>query len=258
MENKLALITGASGGIGEAFGHVLAGEGYDLVLVARRDQELHRVKGVITSKLPVAVHVMALDLNETGAVETLMAEMASRNLVPAIVINNAGFGLAGPMAELSRDEQLRMIDLNVRVLTDLTLRFLPTMVASKSGGIINVASIAGFMPGPMMAVYFATKNYVLSFSDALSSELRGTGVTVTTLCPGTVKTAFQARAGQNERGSTLSAYDVARQGWAGFKAKRRVVIPGFFNQMTAYGLRITPRRLSLPFIKQIMSRRRAT
>jgi uncharacterized protein len=258
MENKLALITGASGGIGEAFGHVLAAEGYDLVLVARRDQELHRVKGVITSKLPVAVHVMALDLNETGAVETLIAEMASRNLVPAIVINNAGFGLAGPMAELSRDEQLRMIDLNVRVLTDLTLRFLPAMVASKSGGIINVASVAGFMPGPMMAVYFATKNYVLSFSDALSSELRGTGVTMTTLCPGTVKTAFQARAGQNERGSTLSAYDVASQGWAGFRAKRRVVIPGFFNQMTAYGLRITPRRLSLPFIKQIMSRRRAT
>jgi uncharacterized protein len=258
MENKLALITGASGGIGEAFGHVLAAEGYDLVLVARRDQELHRVKGVITSKLPVAVHVMALDLNETGAVETLIAEMTSRNLVPAIVINNAGFGLAGPMAELSRDEQLRMIDLNVRVLTDLTLRFLPAMVASKSGGIINVASVAGFMPGPMMAVYFATKNYVLSFSDALSSELRGTGVTMTTLCPGTVKTAFQARAGQNERGSTLSAYDVASQGWAGFRAKRRVVIPGFFNQMTAYGLRITPRRLSLPFIKQIMSRRRAT
>ena len=258
MEDKLALITGASGGIGEAFGHVLAAEGYDLVLVARRDQELHRVKGVITSKLPVAVHVMALDLNETGAVETLIAEMASRNLVPAIVINNAGFGLVGPMAELSRDEQLRMIDLNVRVLTDLTLRFLPAMVAKKSGGIINVASVAGFMPGPMMAVYFATKNYVLSFSDALSSELRGTGVTMTTLCPGTVKTAFQARAGQNERGSTLSAYDVASQGWAGFKAKRRVVIPGFFNQMTAYGLRITPRRLSLPFIKQIMSRRRAT
>jgi uncharacterized protein len=258
MENKLALITGASGGIGEAFGHVLAAEGYDLVLVARRDQELHRVKGVITSKLPVAVHVMALDLNEAGAVETLVAEMASRNLVPAIVINNAGFGLAGPMAELSRDEQLRMIDLNVRVLTDLTLRFLPAMVAKKSGGIINVASVAGFMPGPMMAVYFATKNYVLSFSDALSSELRGTGVTMTTLCPGTVKTAFQARAGQNERGSTLSAYDVASQGWAGFRAKRRVVIPGFFNQMTAYGLRITPRRLSLPFIKQIMSRRRAT
>ena len=258
MANKLALITGASGGIGEAFAHVLAAEGYDLVLVARRDQELHRVKGVITSKLPVAVHVMALDLNETNAVETLPAEMAGRGLAPAIVINNAGFGLAGSMAELSRDEQLRMIDLNVRVLTDLTLRFLPAMVADKSGGIINVASIAGFMPGPMMAVYFATKNYVLSFGDALNSELRGSGVTLTTLCPGTVKTGFQARAGQTERGSTLSAFDVASQGWAGFKAKRRVVVPGFLNQIIAYGLRLTPRRISLPFIKQVMGRRRAT
>ena len=258
MENKVALITGASGGIGEAFGHVLAAEGHDLVLVARRDQELHRVKGVITSKHSVAVHVIALDLNEAGAVEALMAEMAGRNLVPAIVINNAGFGLAGPSVELSRDEQLRMVDLNVRVLTDLTLRFLPTMVANKSGGIINVASIAGFMPGPMMAVYFATKNYVLSFSDAMSSELRGTGVTMTTLCPGTVKTAFQARAGQKERSSSLSAFDVASQGWAGFKANRRVVIPGITNQMMAYGLRLTPRRISLPFIKQVMGRRRAT
>ena len=258
MENKLALITGASGGIGEAFGHVLAAEGYDLVLVARRDQELHRVKGVIAARNPVAVHVAALDLAETGAVDTLAAELAERNLVPNVVINNAGFGLVGPSVELSREEQLGMIDLNMRALTDLTLRYLPNMIAGKTGGIINVASVAGFMPGPMMAVYFATKNYVVSFGDALASELKGTGVTVTTLCPGTVKTAFQARAGQNERSSTLSAFDVATQGWAGFKAKRRVVIPGLFNQIVAYGLRITPRRISLPFVKQVMGRRRAT
>jgi short-subunit dehydrogenase len=151
-----------------------------------------------------------------------------------------------------------MIDLNARVLTDLTLRYLPGMISAKSGGIINVASVAGFMPGPMMAVYFATKNYVVSFGDALASELKGTGVTITTLCPGTVKTAFQARAGQNERSSTLSAFDVATQGWAGFKAKRRVVIPGMFNRLVAYGLRMTPRRISLPFVKQVMGRRRAT
>ena len=258
MENKLALITGASGGIGEAFGHVLAAEGYGLVLVARRDQELHRVKGVISAKNAVPVHVIALDLNENGATETLAAELASRNLVPSVVINNAGFGLIGPSVELSREEQLNMIDLNVRVLTDLTLRYLPNMIASKSGGIINVASVASFMPGPMMAVYFATKNYVLSFSDALGSELKGTGVTITTLCPGTVKTAFQARAGQNERSSTLSAFDVASQGWAGFKARRRMVIPGTFNQFVAYGLRAAPRRIVLPFLKQVMGRRRAT
>lgn len=258
MENKLALITGASGGIGEAFGHVLAAEGYGLVLVARRDQELHRVKGVIAAKKEVQVHVVALDLSESGATEALAAELAERNLIPSVVINNAGFGLVGPSVELSREEQLGMIDLNARVLTDLTLRYLPSMIARKSGGIINVASVAGFMPGPMMAVYFATKNYVVSFGDALASELKGTGVTITTLCPGTVKTAFQARSGQNERSSTLSAFDVATQGWAGFKAKRRVVIPGMFNQLVAYGLRMTPRRISLPFVKQVMGRRRAT
>ena len=258
MENKLALITGASGGIGEAFGHVLAAEGYGLVLVARRDQELHRVKGVIAAKNEVPVHVVALDLSESRATEALAAELAERNLVPSIVINNAGFGLLGPSVELSREEQLGMIDLNARVLTDLTLRYVPGMIARKSGGIINVASVAGFMPGPMMAVYFATKNYVVSFGDALASELKGTGVTITTLCPGTVKTAFQARAGQNERSSTLSAFDVATQGWAGFKARRRVVIPGWFNQLAAYGLRMTPRRISLPFVKQVIGRRRAT
>ena len=258
MENKLALITGASGGIGEAFGHILAAEGYGLVLVARRDQELHRVKGVIAARHEVPVHVISLDLNENGAPEILAAEMANRNLVPAIVVNNAGFGLIGPSVELSREEQLSMIDLNVRVLTDLTLRYLPNMIASKSGGIINVASVAGFMPGPMMAVYFATKNYVLSFSDALSSELKGTGVTITTLCPSTVKTAFQARSGQNERSSTQSAFDVAHQAWEGFKTHRRVVIPGAFNQIVAYGLRAAPRRIVLPFIKQVMGRRRAT
>ena len=258
MENKLALITGASGGIGEAFGHVLAAEGYGLVLVARRDQELHRVKGVISARNAVPVHVIILDLNENGATEALATELAERNLIPNVVVNNAGFGLIGFSAELSREEQLRMIDLNVRVLTDLTLRYLPGMIAGKSGGIINVASVAGFMPGPMMAVYFATKNYVLSFSDALASELKGTGVTITTLCPGTVKTAFQARAGQNERSSTKSAFDVASQGWAGFKIKRRVVIPGMFNQLVAYGLRVTPRRILLPFVKQVIGRRRAT
>lgn len=258
MENKLALITGASGGIGEAFGHVLAAEGCDLILIARRDQELHRVKGVITAKHPVAVHVLAIDLSASGAVDYLMAEMARRNLVPGIVINNAGFGLIGSSAELSRDEQLNMIDLNVRVLTDITLRLLPAMIAHKSGGVINVASIAGFMPGPLMAVYFATKNYVVSLGDAMASELRGTGVTMTTLCPGTVKTAFQARAGQTEGRSTLSAFDVASLGWAGFKSGRRVVVPGFFNHLIAYGLRMMPRRISLPFVKQVIARRRAT
>ena len=126
------------------------------------------MKGVIAAKKEVQVHVVALDLSESGATQELAAELAERNLIPSVVINNAGFGLVGPSVELSREEQLGMIDLNARVLTDLTLRYLPGMIARKSGGIINVASVAGFMPGPMMAVYHATKNYVVSFGDALA------------------------------------------------------------------------------------------
>ena len=257
MEKKLALVTGASSGIGEAFAHVLAAEGYGLILVSRRDQELHRVKGVLVSKYAVPIHVVALDLCEAGAVEKLAREMAARNLLPAILVNNAGFGLVGQAFELPHEEQLAMIDLNVRVLTDLTLRFLPGMIAAKAGGVINVASVAGFMPGPLMAVYFATKNYVVSFGDALSEELKGSGVTITTLCPGMVKTGFQSRAGMGSKakaGGGKTSADVALEAWEGFKAKHRVVIPGFFNRLTAYGLRMAPRRLTLPFLKRFIGR----
>lgn len=258
MEHKLALITGASGGIGEAFAHVLAADGYGLVLVARRDQELHRVKGVVLSKHEVPIHIVTLDLGEPGAVETLVEELTSRSAVPSILVNNAGYGLAGNAAQLPRTDQLAMIELNVRILTDLTLRFLPAMIAAKSGGVINVSSVAGFMPGPTMAVYFATKNFVLSFGEALYEELKGTGVTVTTLCPGAVKTGFQARAGMSSSkslaGGGKTSAEVAQEAWDGFKAKRRVVIPGLLNKVTAHVLRCTPRVLGLPLLKFFMRR----
>jgi short-subunit dehydrogenase len=150
-----------------------------------------------------------------------------------------------------------MIDVNIRVLTDLTLRYLPGMVAAKAGGVINVSSVAGFMPGPMMAVYFATKNYVLSFGEALSEELKGTGVTITTLCPGIVKTGFQARAGMPEvRSRRVTPRDVETEAWEGHKLQRRVVIPGFFNKISAYGMRLAPRSLVLPVVKRVMGKRR--
>ena len=166
------LITGASGGIGEAFAVLLASEGYSLGLVARNEGELNRVKGVISARHEVEVDVFPIDLGLPDSGERLAASLEQRGFSPRHSINNAGFGLAGNAVDLARDEQLRMIDLNVRALTDLTLRFLPSMIQRRSGGIINVASVAGFMPGPGMAVYFATKAYVLSFSDALSEELR--------------------------------------------------------------------------------------
>ncbi|MGE0237361.1 MAG: SDR family NAD(P)-dependent oxidoreductase [Parvibaculaceae bacterium] len=256
------LITGASGGIGEAFAHVAAGDGHPLILVARSEAELHRVRGVVIARYAVPVTVIVLDLSKTGAGETLANELAARKLEPEILINNAGYGLIGKAAEIAREDQLQMIDLNVRALTDLTLRFLPGMIARGSGGIINVASTAGFMPGPNMAVYFATKAFVLSFTDALHEETKGTGVTFTTLSPGPVDTGFQRRAGMKtaralSRVVPKGAMAVAQAGWAGFKEGERLVVPGTMNKLTAYALRGAPRRVILPVIRRAMGAAKA-
>jgi uncharacterized protein len=251
------LITGASGGIGEGFAHAAASDGHALILVARNEAELQRVRGVVIARYAVPVTVIAADLGQAGACERLAKELDARAIAPAILVNNAGFGLIGRAVKLDREEQLSMIDLNIRALTDLTLRLLPGMIARGTGGVINVASVAGFVPGPNMAVYFATKAFVISFTDALSAETRGSGVTLTSLCPGTVETGFQARAGMKNasrmsRSTLLSAQAVADAGWRGFKEGERMVVPGAMNKLTAYGLRGAPRRLILPIIRRAM------
>ena len=256
------LITGASGGIGEAFAHVAAGDGHPLILVARTEAELHRVRGVVIARYAVPVTVLVLDLSKPGAGETLVNELEARKLTADILINNAGYGLIGKAAEISREDQLQMIDLNVRALTDLTLRFLPGMIARGSGGIINVASTAAFIPGPNMAVYFATKAFVLSFTEALHEETKGTGVTLTTLSPGAVDTGFQRRAGMKQaralsRMVPKGAMAVAQAGWAGFKEGERLVVPGTMNKLTAYALRGAPRRMILPVIRRAMGAAKA-
>ena len=211
---------------------------------------------------PGAVTVIVLDLSKPGSVANLASELEARELRPEILINNAGYGLIGKAAEISREDQLQMIDLNVRALTDLTLRFLPGMIARRSGGIINVASTAGFMPGPNMAVYFATKAFVLSFSDALYEETKGTGVTLTTLSPGPVDTGFQRRAGM-KTARALSpmvpkgAMAVAQAGWAGFKEGERLVVPGTINKLAAYTMRGAPRRVILPILRRAMGAAKA-
>ncbi|CAN5122504.1 SDR family NAD(P)-dependent oxidoreductase [soil metagenome] len=258
---KLILVTGASGGIGEAFAQILAAEGHALVLVARNERELHRVKGVLAARNSVPIAALPCDLSRPDAVDQLARDLDMRGLIPDIVINNAGFGLMGKAAAVSRTDQLNMIDLNIRALTDLTLRFLPGMIASGQGGILNVASVAGFMPGPNMAVYFATKAFVISFSDALAAEVRNTGVTITSLCPGPVDTGFQARAGMKDArtmtaSSPPNARAIAQEGWDGFKDGRRTVIPGVKNKIMAYGLRGAPRHIILPFISRAMARAR--
>jgi uncharacterized protein len=253
--HRLALITGASGGIGEAFARVLAEDNCDLILVSRKDSELNRVRGLIAAKFAKRqISVVALDLSEADASARLIEDLRERQLSPDVLINSAGYGLYGRTVELPLDQQIGIVDLNIRALTDLTLRLLPAMVARKSGGIINVASTAAFMPGPYMSLYYASKAYVLSFSEALAAELEGSGVTVTALCPGPVPTGFQERAQMQSirfmrHLSSLSAYDVALAGWEGFKQHRRIIIPGTLNKASAYAGRYVPHWLVVPLMK---------
>jgi uncharacterized protein len=253
----VTLITGASSGIGAELARVFAAHGDELVLVARRDRELAALADEIAAGGGKRPTVIAVDLARPGAVALIVAELGLRDIEPANVVNNAGFGLAGPSASLSRDEQLAMVDLNVRALTELSLAFTDSLLRHR-GGILNVASIAGFLPGPGMAVYYASKAYVVSFSEALHAELSPRGVRVTALCPGPVATGFQERAGIRAGGIgegsllALPARRVAEIGYAGFMRGRRVVIAGFGNRLVMFFARFLPHALLLPMIASRM------
>ncbi|HKY88130.1 MAG TPA: SDR family oxidoreductase [Pseudorhodoplanes sp.] len=258
--SPVTVITGASAGIGFELAKVFARNGHRLVLVARRKDKLNALADEIAASGQPKPDVIALDLSAAGVADNLTRELASRNLEAAVMINNAGFGLTGHAAELPRAEQLAMIDLNVRALTELSLAFVDSL-ARHQGGILNVASLASFLPAPGMAVYYATKAYVLSFSEALHVELRKKGVRVTALCPGPVPTEFQARAGLigPQRGSLieLSASEVAEAGYKGFAAGKRLVVPGRLNKLVPLMPRIFPRALIL-MASGVRQRRRKT
>ncbi len=240
----VTLITGASSGIGAALAQVFAEHSHELVLVARRAAGLAAVADRVERPGRARPHVLPLDLAQEDASARIARELAARGLEPAIVVNNAGFGLFGEAARLDRSAQLAMIDLNVRALTDLSLRFIESL-ARHRGGILNVASLAAFVPGPNMAIYHATKAYALSLSEALYQELKPRGIRVTVLCPGPVKTEFQARSGMDEglypRFLARSVERVAQEGYDGLMAGRRVVIPGTHNKVAAVLLRLLPR-----------------
>lgn len=255
--SRYALITGASAGIGEAFARLLAAEGRPLILVARTESELNRVAGVLATQHDVPITVVAIDLGRPDAVGFLARELERRNLQPDVIINSAGFGLFGAAHELSAEEQVNMVDVNVRALTDITLRFLPGMVARRRGGVLNVASIAGFAPGPYMAVYHATKAFALSFSEALSAELAGSGVTVSAFCPGPVLTGFHARAGltmgqRNHILKSLVAADIVENAWRGFERGQRVITTDPVAAGAAWFARVMPRRLVLAATRRIL------
>lgn len=246
----VTLITGASAGIGAELARVFAEHGHELVLVARREDRLAALADEIAKGGRPRPIVLTADLGQRDAVAKIEAQLSLLDLEPAIVVNNAGFGLLGRAATLSRDEQLAMIDLNIRALTELSLAFLDS-IARHRGGILNVASIAAFMPGPGMAVYYASKAFVLSFSEALHQELSERGVKVTTLCPGPVPTEFQACAGLGDRMPNvlaLPAERVARIGYDGLMRGKRVVVAGIGNRIGVFLLRFMPNALLLPLL----------
>jgi short-subunit dehydrogenase len=254
----IALITGASAGIGTALAHVLARHGHELMLIARREQRLTELAEAIAAQGHKRPMTLPVDLTRPGAVDRIRDVLSMSDVEPEIVVNNAGFGLVGTAATIDLAEQLAMVDLNVRVLTDLSLAFVEPL-QRRRGGILNVASVAGFLPGPGMAVYYASKAYVLSFSEALHRELKPRGVRVTALCPGPVRTEFQARAGvRREHYSpivTRSAERVAEDGYRGLMAGDRLVVPGAGNKLITLLLRLMPRRLTLATVAARNGRR---
>jgi uncharacterized protein len=258
-KRPITLITGASAGIGAALAHEFAAHGHELVLVARREHALGALADAIAAKGANRPTVLRADLARADAVQGIAEALDQRGLEPDVVVNNAAFGLLGAADQLDRTEQLAMIDLNVRALTDLSLAFIDSL-KRRRGGILNMASIAAFMPGPGMAVYYATKAYVLSFSEALHRELKPKGVRVTVLCPGPVPTGFQARAGMSDdalpRILTRSAEQVARDGYRGLVQGRRVVVPGSANRVVTTAVRFTPHRILLDLIARQQRGRR--
>jgi short-subunit dehydrogenase len=232
-----------------------------VALVARRGERLEALADDIAASGAPRPLPIELDLALEGAVDALSERLAEAGLAPIFLVNNAGFGLLGRAIELDAAEQLAIVDLNMRALTALTLRFLPPIVAAK-GGVLNVASVAAYMPGPGFAVYYASKAYVRSFSEALSQELKPLGVKVACLCPGPVRTGFQARAGMSYEGlmaamkpAMLPAAEVARQGYDGLMAGRRVIVPGLVNRMFVWGSAAAPRALLLPLLATAQQRR---
>jgi hypothetical protein len=256
----VTVITGASAGIGVALARVFARNGHALALVARRADRLEALADEIAATGAPRPIVIVADLTQAGSARRIADALGAAGAEPQYMVNNAGFGLLGRAAARDRAEQLAMIDLNVRALTELSLAFVDSLTRQR-GGILNVGSVAGFLPGPGMAVYYASKAYVLSFSEALHSELKGQGVRVTVLCPGPVPTEFGARAGSKNGLApevlTLSADAVAEAGYHGLMQGRRVVVPGALNKLITLLIRLIPRRLLLAAVDSRQNRRKS-
>lgn len=257
MPRPCALITGASSGIGLELARLFAKDGCDLMLVARDAKRLEALAAELQRQHAIEARVIAADLSQSGAAASVWSRVGDRPV--DVLVNNAGVGMYGPFAELPLAPQLAMVQLNVLALTEMTGLVLPQMRQRRSGRILQVASTAAFQPGPLMSVYYATKAFVLSFSEALAEELRGSGVTVTALCPGPTQTEFQARAAMGRIWllgmGTMSARAVAEAGYRGLRRGRRVVVPGLANRLGVGLAKLSPRSVATRVVRVLQERR---
>ena len=256
--SKTALITGASGGIGYELALLFAGDVYDCILVARSQNKLKELAERLEREHRVKTLVLAKDLAKPSAVDEIYEEVTAASMHVDVLVNNAGFPVFGPFVETDLQVELEMLQVNVIALTALTKLFLKGMVERRAGRILNLASTAAFLPGPLMAVYYASKAYVLSFSQALSNELHGTGVTVTALSPGPTRTGFQKRGVMEDsrlvQGQIADAASVALAGYRGLMAGKTIVIPGFTNKLIPWVVRLSPRGVVTRVVRRMQER----
>lgn len=258
-QNPCALVTGASMGIGLELSRLLARDGHDLVLVARSRDKLEALAVELRAQSGVSVRVVARDLADPEAPREIFDELGAAGVAVGVLVNNAGFGSYGLFAETDTEKELELLQVNVVALTHLTKLFLPGMIARRRGRVCQVASTAAFQPGPLMAVYYASKAYVLSLSEALSNETEGTGVTVTALCPGPTETGFVAAAGMEKsklfEANVMDARTVAEAGYRGMMEGKRVVIPGVRNSIMARVASLAPRGLVTRVVRRVQETR---
>ncbi|MDT7688906.1 MAG: uncharacterized protein QOJ70_3817 [Acidobacteriota bacterium] len=255
----MALVTGASGGIGEEMARLFAADGHDLILVARSRDKLSRLASELQDGHGVAAHVLAADLSRAESPREIFEEVRGAGIHVDALINNAGFGSYGLFAETDLKSELELLQVNIVALTHLTKLFLPSMIERRRGYVCNVASTAAFQPGPLMAVYYASKAYVLSFSEALANECEGMGVRVSALCPGPTETGFVAAAGMQDsklfdRGA-MTAREVAEAGYRGMLAGKTIVIPGLRNAFVARAVGMMPRGMVTKVVRGIQEKR---
>ena len=257
---RTALITGASSGIGLELAHLFARDGYRLVLVARNRGALRALGDDLQSRYHIPVRISPKDLAHPASPIELRSELQEAGIVLDVLVNNAGFGLSGAFLDTDWDTEAEMMQVNIVALTHLTKLFLP-QIRAREGKVLNVASVAAFLPGPFMNVYYASKAYVLHFTEALAEELEGSGVTVTCLCPGPVRTNFQQRAHLGEARTLNSpllvgVHEVARIGYEGMQQGKRVVVPGWKNRLSVETLRLSPRNLATKMVRKIQEKKK--